>query len=183
MENVDVKIRAPTGPAWIACALTFILSGELYSEISKDSVAVIVRWYFTDEELLPYFYGLSACAVISLLYLLSLYIRPGGLFFDMASGSLRRRRYLGLRGRGVAGPFSDWSIRVAYFSQNEKSRGAFKRLEINGPGGFREVLLYTDVRSVDRLLQVLDKVAPQLHDYAVDIEQSARAMGNSKNEN
>ena len=177
MDDVDIAIRAPTGGVWVAAAAAIILTGEFYWEISQDAVASFFGRPFLDEELMPIFFLMATVSVLIVVYLIALYARPGRLHFAMKEGALRRMRYVRLRPKVVAGPFDAWSARLVYFSHKEERRGAFKRLELSGPEGFREVLLLNDVRGVDGLLQSLAAVGDQLHAYTVDIEQTTGRRG------
>jgi len=168
---VDVKVRSPTGRAWLTFVIGFIVAGELLFEVRKDEPAKFFNIPFTDGELIGWMVLLWVVSAVGLVWLLFLYLRPGRLVLDPDAGVIRRLQYRLLRSNEIAAPASEWSIRIGYFSAEHHQRGVFKRLELVGPD-FEEVLLFTDFREGEALAKALEAMAEQLGDFRIDVERA-----------
>jgi hypothetical protein len=138
-----------------------IATGEVFYERQKPTLANFFDRPFTDDELVLPIALLGIVAVAALAWLLSLYVRPGSLVIDPDAGRLRRERRPYGRTHAIDAPAGEWRVRLVYFNEEERARGAFKRLELDGPG-LREVLLYTDVRDPDAMQRALQAIGPSL---------------------
>jgi hypothetical protein len=171
---VDVKVRSPTGRAWLLFIVGFIVAGELLFEVQKARQATFFNMPFTDAELIPWIVLLGLAAAFGLVWLVRLYVFPGRISFDAENGVIRRRQQLMLKTRLVEAPAAEWTVRISYFSEEHRDRGVFKRAELAGPD-FHEVLLFTDCRPAEALARGIESMAEQLAELRVDIESAAEA--------
>jgi hypothetical protein len=171
MARVDVPIRAPTFWPWMTTLASLIATGELFYEIHKPSiVSTFFGVTYSDDELWPALIALGLAAIGCAVWLVLHYVRPGKLSIDGDAGHVARLMPRGWTMRSVNAPVGEWQVRLFYFSEGEKSAGAFKRLELIGPE-FREVLLFGDVVGPDALIRALDAVGARLKSYEVIVQR------------
>jgi hypothetical protein len=170
MAETSFTIRSPTGRAWLAFVVGFVLAGEVVWEARKETTATFFNIPFTDGELWAWAAGFGFVALIGLVWLLSLYLAPGRLVLETGGGNIRRELRPVLRRRVIAAPSREWHARLVFFSAAHRQRGIFKRIELSAPG-FVEVLLFTDLRRGEELVRALDTIEGELGTFAVHVEQ------------
>jgi hypothetical protein len=164
---VEVKVRSPTGRAWLLFLLAFVVAGELFYEVRQPATAHLVGVPFTDGELIPWITGFAVAALAGLAWLLRLHLAPGVL---RVSSEQVERICPGLwRSRRVAAPTGQWSIHLSYFTAERRERGLFKRLRLEGPDWI-EVLLFADCRDGEALARAIESVASELGELRVEVE-------------
>ena len=171
MVDSVFTIRSPTGRAWLAFVIGFVLAGEVIWEVRKDTPATFFKIPFTDGELWAWVAGFALLAVAGLVWLVSLYFAPGRLVLDGKAGTIRRLLRPAIRKLVIEAPSRDWHARVVFFSAAQRQRGIFKRLELSAPG-FVEVLLFTDLARGEELVRALDAAQAELGTFAVQVEQA-----------
>lgn len=159
---VEVKVRSPTGRAWLMFIVGFIAAGEILFEVRKAKQATFFNMPFTDAELVPWIVLLGVVAAIGLIWLVRLYLFPGRLVFDSEAGVVRRHQQHMLRTRVIEGPASAWTVSISYFDADHRERGVFKRAQLQGPD-FHEVLLFTDCKPGEGLARGIDAMGEQLN--------------------
>ncbi len=171
MQRLDIPVRAPTGPAWVLMALSFILAGEFVWEARKDTTATFFHIPLADVEL----YSVAVCfglaSLVGLLWLLSLYLRPGRLLIDPEAGRMVRTRRHYVKEQRIEAPFAEYEARLQFYSERDQARGAFRRVELKAPG-LHEVLLLSDVQDGKPLTEALAAVAPQLKSFKVEFKSA-----------
>ena len=170
---VEVKVRSPTGRAWVLFIVGFIAAGELLFEVQKSEPAELFRMPLTDAELVPWIVLSALAAAVGLAWLVRLYAFPGQLVFDIDAGVVRRLQQRMLRTRTVEAPAGDWRVRVSFFDAEHRDRGVFKRAELRGPG-FHEVLLFTDCRPGDGFMRGVEAMDGRLR-LEVELERDRPA--------
>lgn len=172
MSKLDVPVRAPTGTAWIASAVLIIVAGEAVWEMRKETASVIFNVSFTDGQLLAIALVAGIAAVVSLTWLVSLFVAPGRLLVDGEAGLLRREERLHLKRAVAEGPLEQWNAKVLYFSDRQRADGVFKRIELSGPGR-DEVLLFGDFRRGEEVARALEAAGERLGALTVEVEKNA----------
>lgn len=154
MDQVEFRVRSPTGLAWIVSAALVIAAGELYDDGVLTPVVIVV----------------AIAAALAMIWLVSLYAAPGRLRIDAVSGTIERVRPSGLRRRAVSAPFAQWHVLLTYYREEDRLAGRFKRLQLRTPG-LQEVLLYDDLARGETLAQVLSEHGVRLGRYEVRVER------------
>jgi hypothetical protein len=165
---VEVKVRSPTGRAWLLFLLAFVVAGELLYEFRQPATARMLGVPFTDGELLPWIIGFAFAALAGVAWLLRLYLAPGTLRVD--SERVERIRPGLWRSRRVAAPTGEWSMHLSYFTAERREHGVFKRLRLEGPG-WLEVLLFADCRDGEALARAIESVADDLGELRVEVQR------------
>jgi hypothetical protein len=174
MGKSTFLIRSPTGRAWLSFVVGFIVAGEIFWELHKDTPATFFKIPFTDGELWGWVAGFGLVSLAGLAWLLALYLSPGQLVIDEEAGVIRRTLRPFVRLRTVTAPSSVWRVRLVYFAAEQRERGLFKRLELCGPDHV-EVLLFTDLRHGEELARALERLGNRLGALTVQVEQQPPA--------
>ena len=165
---VDVRIRAPIATAWAVTLGAIVICGELYYELQRSKIATFIGRPFTDNELWPAVICLGVAALVSLAWLLSLYLRPGRLQVDPDADRMVRQVRPYLRTRVIEGTLADWRARVLFFSSVDRDRGAFKRIELSTTD-WQEVILFADLARGEELARALLDLDGRLEALEVEI--------------
>lgn len=153
MDAVDLRVREPTGRGWLFSVVCTILSAELFYEMRGRTVSIFFGMPLSRTEVFSVATLIAAAALISAIYVVSLYVRPGHLQVG-AEGLIRKRRKGLWRWHTTRAPLRNWHVHLTFFSTNDQRRGVFKRLQLDGPG-IGEVLLFTDLRDGSKLVKAL----------------------------
>ncbi|MEZ4271281.1 MAG: hypothetical protein R3C68_07565 [Myxococcota bacterium] len=171
MVLVDVPIRAPTTTPWTIFLVTLVATGEFILEASKPEVARYFGMPFTDGEVLWAAALAGLVAMASLIWLLSLYMRPGHVVIDEGSDLLTRQESAPRQRCFHSAPLAQWHVQVTYFSNKDAAQGLFKRLTLKGPRPL-EVLLFSDVARGETLALALRQVRHRLGTYEEIVQQT-----------
>jgi hypothetical protein len=165
MDELDLPLRSPTAMAWTLAILSLVGTGELAQQIQVSEVPIILsRPFAADELAIPMF---LLCCVTFLLWvwLASLYLRPGRIRLSLESSYLSRVVRPFFRSRTIRAPINQWSCAILYFSDDHRKRHLFKQVELQGPSGFSEVLIFADLKNGDVLAQHLEHLTSQFKSY------------------
>ena len=170
MQRLDIHVRSPTGTAWILALVPFIFGGELLWEALKPEIATFFRIPFSDLEV---YAAAAVCGAVSALgfaWVASLYVSPGRLLIDPDLGVMRRERRLAWRQEVVEAPLKEWQVRIQFYSERYRAEGAYRRLELKGPG-LHEVLLLSDVPDGKVLCDSLEAAQGGLGSFEIELKQ------------
>ena len=167
--TLDLPVRSPTGAAWVSAIIAIVATGEVFYEIHKDAPGSFFGYSFADEALWPFFMLFALAGVVSTAWLVSLYVRPGRLI--ISDGVIRRVTRSFFRRKFFEAPLGSWRVRVVYFSEENRARRTFKRVEIEAVG-YREVLLFTDFSNSDEILDAFDEVVSELGSFEVEVQSA-----------
>ncbi|MBI5507265.1 MAG: hypothetical protein HY903_00805 [Deltaproteobacteria bacterium] len=170
MSRVSIPVRSPTGPAWVLALMSFIAGGEILYEALKDETATFFHVPFADAELYAAIVLCGVAALVGFAWLISLYVRPGSLVIDQDLGTISRTRPDKWRTRHSEAPLADWHVRLQFFSEEYRARGAFRRVELQGPG-LHEVLLLSDVPDGGELTRAFEAVHDRLGTHKVELQR------------
>jgi hypothetical protein len=170
MTRLDIPVRSPTGTAWILAVMPFIFGGELWWEALKTETATFFRIPFSDVELYAVVAVCGALSLVGIVWVVSLYFSPGRLIIDPDLGVLRRERRERWRRRTIEQPLAKWQVQVQFFSEAYRTKGAFRRLELKGPG-IHEVLLLADLPDGKTLYLAFEAIRDRLGGFHIEIKR------------
>ena len=169
MHDVELTVRSPTGAAWLCNAFFMIVTGEIYFEIQNKTVHHLLGHTFSSGEATPLIIGSSLAFVVSLVWLLSLYLRPGKIKINQHRGILSRVRFTPFGTREVTESIERWAVTISFFSQNDLKNQVFKKILL-GTSSHQEVILYSDVPHGDQLLMALNGIKSRLKRHQIEIK-------------
>ncbi|MEK7703701.1 MAG: hypothetical protein AAB426_01985 [Myxococcota bacterium] len=170
MDQVEFRLRAPTGTAWLATAALLAATGELHDELRKPGPAMLFRQRIDDGVLLPVVIVFGLVTLLSLAWLASLYLVPGRLRLDVAAGTLARVRRKGPLSRALTAPLASWRVALVYYREEDRLAGHFKRLELSS-AALHEVLLFGDLRDGEALGAAITALREQFESFDVRVEK------------
>ncbi len=173
-KSLHARVRSPTGNAWLASLAAMVAFGEIGYEWYDTGVVNIFHTTLHSSAALTLTLSLALILALMLLWLISLYVRPGHLLIqkDVNNESFFiERRLGGVRQHVLRADASAWQVHALFFDTKDRDRHYIKRLELSCGDSFREVLLFGDFRRPEEAVEALLSLAEKLGKLSIEVER------------